>query len=143
MKKLASLFLLLAMALPFGAAFAGDHKVVLHIDENDAKRMNLVLNNAANLNKYYQNKGEDATIEVVAYGPGLKMYTMDSPVKERIASFEQNFENISFKACGNTHRKMSKKAGKTIKLVSQAKMVDSGAVHLVQRQEEGWSYLRP
>ena len=143
MKKLASLFLLLAMALPFGAAFAVDHKVVLHIDENDAKRMNLVLNNAANLNKYYQNKGEDATIEVVAYGPGLKMYTMDSPVKERIASFEQNFENISFKACGNTHRKMSKKAGKTIKLVSQAKMVDSGAVHLVQRQEEGWSYLRP
>ena len=143
MKKILSLSGLLILLVSFSTAFAADHKIVIHIDENDNKRMNLVLNNAANLNKYYQDKGDEALIEIVAYGPGLKMYTMNSPVKKRIASFEQNFDNISFKACSNTHRKMSKKAGKTIKLLPQAKMVDSGAVHLVQRQEEGWSYLRP
>jgi len=139
MRKLAGIFVLIAMVLSSGVAFAADHKIVIHIDENDKKRMNLVLNNAANLNKYYQDKGDETKIEIVAYGPGLKMYTQDSPVKKRIASFEQNFDNIHFKACSNTHRKMSKKAGKTIKLLPQAKMVDSGAVHLVQRQEEGWS----
>ena len=143
MKKLTGMLVLLLMAFSLSTAFAKEHNIVLHIDENDKNRMNLVLNNAANLNKYYQDKGDESNIEIVAYGPGLKMYTMDSPVKKRIASFEQNFENISFKACANTHRKMSKKAGKDIKLLSQAKMVDSGAVHLVQRQEEGWSYLRP
>jgi len=143
MKKLTAVFTLLLLTLSFGTVFAAEHNIVLHIDENDKKRMNLVLNNAANLNKYYQDKGDEANIEVVAYGPGLKMYTMDSPVKKRITSFEQNFDNISFKACSNTHRKMSKKAGKKIKLVPQAQMVDSGAVHLVQRQEEGWAYLRP
>jgi len=25
----------------------------------------------------------------------------------------------------------------------QAKMVPSGVVHLVERQEQGWSYIRP
>ncbi len=120
------------------------HKVVIHVDENDKARMNLVLNNAANINNYYQDKAEEVLIEVVAYGPGLHMLRADtSPVKERIKSFGQNFENISFRSCGNTYRKMSKKSGKKIKLIPQAKMVASGAVHLIQRQEEGWSYLRP
>jgi len=120
------------------------HKVAIHIDENDKARMQLVMNNAANINQFYQDKGEEVKVEIVAYGPGLHMLRDDtSPVKDRIKSFEQNFDNISFRACANTHKKMSKKAGKEIKLLSQAKMVPSGAVHLIQRQEEGWSYLRP
>ena len=64
-------------------------------------------------------------------------------VKYREVDFGQNFDNISFKACGNTHRKMSKKAGKKVALLPQAKLVPSGVVHMIQRQEEGWSYIRP
>jgi intracellular sulfur oxidation DsrE/DsrF family protein len=66
-----------------------------------------------------------------------------SPVAERVESISQNYENVSFRACSNTLAKMSKKAGKDIQLMPQAKMVPSGVIHLVQRQEEGWSYLRP
>lgn len=140
-----NLFLCLFLALAaFNVYAEKEHKVVIHIDENDKGRMNLVMNNAANINKFYQDKGEEVTIEIVAYGPGLNMLRDDkSPVKERIKSFEQNFDNISFKACGNTHRKMSKKEKKDVKLVSQAKMVPSGVVHLIERQENGWSYIRP
>ncbi len=34
-----------------------------------------------------------------------------SPVKRRIKSFGEHFGNISFRACGNTKRKMSIKHG--------------------------------
>jgi intracellular sulfur oxidation DsrE/DsrF family protein len=145
-RSILNLSLFAVLLLVSASVLAGDsmHKIVMHVDENDPARMNLVLNNAANLNKYYQDKAEEAMIEIVAYGPGLHMLRADtSPVKGRIKSFEQNFDNISFRACSNTYRKMSKKAGKKIPLVPQAKMVDSGAVHLVQRQESGWAYLRP
>jgi len=122
----------------------GVHRVVIHVDDKDPKRMNMALNNAANVDAYYKAKGEQVQIEVVAYGPGLIMlHAAKSPVKKRITSFGQNFDNISFKACGNTHRKMSKKAGKKVVLLPQAKMVSSGVVHMIQRQEEGWSYIRP
>ncbi len=122
----------------------GTHRVVIHVDDNDPKRMNMALNNAANVDAYYKAKAEQVTIEVVAYGPGLMMlHAAKSPVKKRITSFGQNFENISFKACGNTHRKMSKKAGKKVVLLPEAKIVSSGVVHMIQRQEEGWSYIRP
>ncbi len=66
-----------------------------------------------------------------------------SPVKKRIENFGKNFDNIAFRACGNTKRKMAKKEGGEIKLLPQAKMVPSGGVHLMERQEQGWSYVRP
>lgn len=135
-----------ALALLFAtAANAADvHRILLHLDEADPARQNLVLNNASNLNKYYQDKGEEAEIEIVVYGPGLTMLVPGkSPVADRVKSISQNFDNVSFRACANTHRKMSKKAGKEIALMPHAKMVPSGVIHLVERQEQGWSYVRP
>lgn len=51
--------------------------------------------------------------------------------------------NLSFSACGNTYRNMSAKAGKDIQLVSEASLVPSGVVRLMELQEQGWSYIRP
>ena len=143
-----AVFALMAVAFWVTPSFAapkdGVHRVVIHVDDNDPKRMNMALNNAANVDKFYKAKGEEVVIEVVAYGPGLIMlHAGKSPVKKRIASFGQNYDNISFRSCGNTHKKMSKKAGKSVPLLPQAKMVPSGVVHMIQRQEEGWSYVRP
>lgn len=138
--------LLFALALLVsGSVFADKvHRIAFHVDENDPARMNLVLNNASNLNKYYQDKGEEAEIEIVAYGPGLMMlHAKKSPVKDRIKSIAQNFDNVEFRACGNTMAKMKKKTGKPVPLVPEAKIVSSGVVQLVKRQEEGWSYIRP
>jgi len=134
-----------AALAPLSDAYAGDkmHKVVIHVDENDKARMNLALNNASNVTSHYLAKGEEVQIEIVAYGPGLKMLTADSPVAARVKSLTENFEQISFKGCGNTHKKMSKKAGKQIAMLPQAKMVPAGVVHLMERQEEGWTYIRP
>ena len=131
--------------LASAASIAGDvHRIVFQINDNEPKRMNLVLNNVANVNKYYQDKGEEVQIEVVAFGPGLTMLNAaKSPVKERIKSFGQNFDNVGFRACANTMAKMKKKTGKDVPLVAEAKIVPAGVVHIVQRQEEGWAYIRP
>lgn len=119
------------------------HKLVIQVNDNEPKRMNLVLNNAANIDKYYKDKGEEVKIEIVAYGPGLNMLIPTSPVKARIKSFGQNYDNISFKACGNTYKKFTKKLGKAPGLLPEAKMVPAGVIWIMDREEEGWSYIRP
>ncbi len=120
------------------------HRLVIHVDDADPQRMNLALNNTANVNNYYQDKGEEVQIEIVTYGPGLHMLIAESsPVADRVKSFSQNFDIISFQACANTHENMSRKAGKPIELLPQARMVPSGVIHLMERQEAGWTYLRP
>jgi intracellular sulfur oxidation DsrE/DsrF family protein len=129
------------------ASLAGEtvvHKVAIHVDENDPKRMNLALNNAENITRHYRSKGEAVQIEMVAYGPGLHMFRQDtSPVKDRIAAMSLEYDNMSFAACGNTKRKMSEAAGKDIPIISEATMVPSGVVRLMELQEQGWSYVRP
>lgn len=120
------------------------HRIAMHLDENDPARMNLVLNNAVNVRNYYAEQGDEVEIDIVAYGPGLHMLRADtSPVKQRIETISDSFDGITFRACGNTLTNMTKKAGKPVELLPQAQMVTSGVVHLVQRQEEGWAYIRP
>lgn len=120
------------------------HHVAIHVDENDPKVMNMALNNAANVEKYYTSIGDTVMIELVAYGPGLNMFIPGkSPVEDRISTMSLEIENLSFSACGNTHRKMSEKAGKEISLVSEADMVPSGVVRLIELQEQGYAYVRP
>lgn len=135
-----------ALSLFFvGSALSAEsaHKLAIHVDQNDPAVMNLVLNNAKNVQSYYADKGETVTIEIVAYGPGLKMYTADSPVKDRISAMFLEHENLTFAACANTLAAMEKKAGTKVELVSEATMVPSGVVRLIELQEQGYSYVRP
>jgi intracellular sulfur oxidation DsrE/DsrF family protein len=137
---------MLAMFVAASASIAGQktHHIAFHVDQNDPKVMNMTLNNVQNVRKYYDSKGEKVTIEVVAYGPGLTMLLEGkSPVKQRIAAMSLEISDLQFSACGNTHSKMSKKAGKEVKLVSEAVMVQSGVVRLVELQEDGYAYVRP
>jgi uncharacterized protein len=120
------------------------HHVAIQVDENDPARMNLALNNAANLVKYYESKGETVEVRIVAYGPGLNMLRKDtSPVAARIASIAKNDPQVSFAACHNTMMGMQKKEGHPIELLPQATVVPSGVVELTRLQEQGWSYVRP
>ena len=52
-------------------------------------------------------------------------------------------ENLSFAACGNTLRNMSKKAGHDVVLMSEAVVVPSGVVRLIELQEQDFAYIRP
>jgi len=121
-----------------------DHRLAVQVNANEPAAMNLALNNASNVAQYYKELGEKVEIEIVAYGPGLHMLREDtSPVKERIKSIKESIPNISFKACGNTQQNMRNAEAKDIPLVSQATVVKSGVVRLMQLQEQGWSYIRP
>jgi intracellular sulfur oxidation DsrE/DsrF family protein len=139
---------LTAIVMSLGLALSAQaadtvHKIAFHVDQSDPAIMNMALNNVQNVRNYYTKKGEAVEIEVVAYGPGLKMYTADSPVAQRIASMAIEIDNLAFSACGNTHRAMSEKAGKEVKLLPEAGIVPSGVVRLVELQEQGYAYVRP
>ncbi|MDB5484213.1 MAG: hypothetical protein JWR29_117 [Tardiphaga sp.] len=138
--------LLATLTLPVVAADPKEHRVSIQIDQNDPEVMNLALNNATNIMEQYKSKGEIVQIELVTYGPGLHMLRADtSPVKDRIKQIaDTSFpSSIKFSACGNTKDGMEKREGKAITIIAQAEIVPSGAVRLIELQEQGWSYLRP
>lgn len=129
---------------PVSGAFAeAAHKLAIHVDENDPAVMNLALNNAQNVQNYYKGKGETVEIEIVTYGPGLHMFMADSPVKDRLSTMAMESDNLKFAACANTMAAMEKKTGKKPEILSEAAIVPSGVIRLIELQEGGYSYLRP
>jgi uncharacterized protein len=120
------------------------HRLILQVNSNESAMMNLALNNATNVVQYYKDLGEKVSVEVVTFGPGLHMLRDDtSPVKARIEALALSSPEISFKACGNTREYMSKVESKEIPLISEAKVVRSGVVRVMELQEQGWTYVKP
>jgi len=144
----------LATIAVLSMAFAGTspadegklHRIAIQVDQNDPQVMNLALNNANAVIEYYRDKNEDVDIDIVAYGPGLNMLRADtSPVQDRIKHLKEMLSpgKIRFSACNNTKQGMEKSEGHAIFILPEATIVPSGVVHLMELQEQGWSYVRP
>ena len=128
------------------AADAKPHRIVIQVDQNDPKVMNLALNNATNVIDHYRAKNEQVDIEIVAYGPGLNMLRDDtSPVKDRLKRLKDMAfpGHLQLSACNHTMQGMEKAEGHPVAIVPEATIVPSGVVRLMELQEEGWSYVRP
>jgi uncharacterized protein len=136
----------MALASTSPAADGKLHRIAIQVDQNDPQVMNLALNNANAVIEYYRAKNEDVDLDIVAYGPGLHMLRSDtSPVQDRIKHLKDMVfpGKIQFSACNNTKQGMEKAEGHAISILPEASIVPSGVVHLMELQEQGWSYVRP
>jgi hypothetical protein len=134
---LATLALAATLAATAGAQpIPQRNRVVIQVSDGDASKWNLALNNARNLQS---DLGEsNVEIEIVAYGPGIGMLKLDSPVGNRIG--EARDAGVKVMACENTM-----KAQKLVRadMLNGIGYVGAGVVEIMQRQQEGWAYLRP
>ena len=116
-----------------------DTKIVLQISDNDPSKQTLVLNVANNLIKHYGPESVD--VEIVAFGPGLRLLMKDNANNKRIQGLVSN--NVKFSACENTHKKMTQLLGKTPELNGNAKMVSAGVVRIIDLQNQGYKLIKP
>ena len=116
-----------------------DTKVVLQISDNDPFKQTLVLNVANNLVKHY---GPDQVdVEIVAFGPGLRLLFAENANKDRIQSLADN--GVRFAACSNTVRNMSKILGEEPVLNKNATTVSAGVVRILDLEKQGYKLIKP
>ena len=119
-----------------GTAAAQRGKVVIQMSEADPAKWNLALNNARNIQADLGAANVD--IELVAYGPGIGMLKADSAVANRID--EALGAGVKVLACENTMR--GQKLARD-DMLPKVGYVASGVVELMQKQQQGWAYIRP
>ena len=129
-----------AIAMPLAPALAQTGKranrVVMQVSDGDAAKWNLALNNARNLQA---DLGRDnIEIEIVAYGPGIGMLKADSIVASRVD--EALAAGTKVVACENTMngQKLSRDD-----MLPKIGYVKAGVVELMEKQQQGWAYIRP
>jgi uncharacterized protein len=111
-------------------------RVVIQVSDADQGKWNLALNNAKNIQTDLGAANVD--IEIVAYGPGIDLLKLDSPVGGRID--EATTAGVKVIACENTMR--GKKLTRT-DMLNGIGYVPAGVVELMSRQQQGWAYIRP
>lgn len=111
-------------------------KVVLQVSDGDAAKWNLALNNAKNVQVDLGAANVD--IEIVVYGPGIGMLKADSVVGNRVG--EALAAGVKVVACENTMhgQKLTKPD-----MLGGIGYASSGVVEIMQRQQQGWAYIRP
>jgi hypothetical protein len=125
-----------ALALPATSLAADKSKLVIQVSENDPATWNLALNNAKNIQK---DVGKDnVELEIVAFGPGINMLKVESEVATRVN--EAVDSGVKVMACQNTMR--SQKLNKE-DMNAKIGYVPAGVVEIMQRQQQGYAYLRP
>jgi intracellular sulfur oxidation DsrE/DsrF family protein len=138
--------LVLAAAAP---AVAADkvHHLALQISDESPEKMTTVLNNAANVSRYYSEKGEEVEIRIVAFNAGVNMMRTDkSPVLERLKSVTESLPNLTLEVCGNTLDGMAHRENKKVSdipLFAGSKIVPAGVVELIELGEKGYTIVRP
>jgi intracellular sulfur oxidation DsrE/DsrF family protein len=112
------------------------NRVVMQVSDADPGKWNLALNNARNLQADLG--AANVAIEIVAYGPGIGMLKADSVVASRIG--EALGQGVKLDACENTMRgqKLTK-----ADMLDGIDYVSAGVVEIMQKQQQGWAYLRP
>jgi intracellular sulfur oxidation DsrE/DsrF family protein len=133
---LASLLVVGILSVSAQQPVGAKSRVVMQVSDGDAARWNLALNNARNLQADLGAANVD--IEIVAYGPGIGMLKADSVVGTRVD--EALGAGVKVVACENTMRgqKLTKPD-----MLGGVGYVAAGVVEIVQRQQQGWAYLRP
>ena len=138
------LVLLLAFMAPQVAlaqeekAFA-EHKFVLQISDMDPFKQTLVLNVANNILKAYGTDQVD--IEIVAFGPGLRLLCEDNANAGRIDGLAPS--GVRFFACQNTINNMSNTLGRPVKVNSHASSGKGGIVRIKELVDQGYMLAKP
>ena len=111
----------------------GKYKVVFQLSNNDTFVQKSLIRQLSNLLEAMN----DIRVEVVAHSYGIDLLLEDSPFRNNIRALQS--KGVDFLVCENTLRQESLDHSG---LLNITRTVPAGIAHIVQRQCEGWSYIK-
>ena len=150
MNKSIRYYLLCGLAVLLAAALApasmaqdekpfAENKFVLQISDMDPDKQTLVLNVASNILKHY---GQDqADVEIVAFGPGLRLLFEGNSNTGRIDGLVDS--GVRFFACENTINNMSNTLGEPVRLNKNHTTGKGGIVRIKELADQGYLLVKP
>ncbi len=140
-----TLLLNILLAITFSAyAQNAPHHLLIHVDSADAEVLVEALHNATNVIDTVRKQGGTVAIEIVANGPGTSMFIDElSPVKNEVQRVHAAYPDVVMSACGISLAHTEAAAKKKLTVMPEARVVPSGAVRIMELEEQHWAYLKP
>jgi len=114
-----------------------EHKVIFHIDE--ISNWELLLNNVTNL--LAAAEGIKIEIEVLANAQAVKYYDPSQQLNPDIKTMQNlHQKGVRFVACNNALKANNISKDNLLEFVGT---VPAGVLELIQKQNEGYAYIKP
>ncbi|MCX7767714.1 MAG: DsrE family protein [Flavobacteriales bacterium] len=111
------------------------HKVIVQLTSADPEVHKNLINQIQALKSRW---ADSVQIEVVAHGPGIDILLNEkSTFQDKISEFRK--KGVNFLACENTLRQKNIPHSALIRDIG---FVPFGLVYIIEKQEQGWSYLK-
>jgi intracellular sulfur oxidation DsrE/DsrF family protein len=116
-----------------------EHRIVLQLSDNDAKKQGLVISVAYNLLKLYD--PDKVAIEVVTFGPGVDLLRPENTNRKLVESLVA--QGVRFDVCLNTVDTIERETGKRPQFIPNATPVQVGVGQILSLTENGYTLVRP
>ena len=131
---------LLSGGTSLGAPAGVSVNALFHIDADDPAAMEEVLDRVESL--LANDDGPNARIEVVANAGGLNLLRADnSAYAERLRAMLARYPNLTIVACANTIKRFAER-GTKVRLIGDVRTDETAVDHIVQRLQQGWTYIK-
>jgi hypothetical protein len=120
---------------PAASATPQKYRIVVQVSDPDPRLWAQAINNSENLRQLL---GKDSVeIEIVALGLGIGLLKLESPQSTRVADSLK--AGVRFTACGST---MTRQKLTKDDMLPDIDYTPGGLVRIIDRQREGWSYIK-
>jgi intracellular sulfur oxidation DsrE/DsrF family protein len=116
-----------------------EHKIVLQLSDNDARKQALVISVANNLMKFYD--PDKVAVEIVAFGPGIELLKPDNANRKLVESLVAQGARVD--VCLNTVDTIERDTGKRPEFIAAATPVQVGVAQILLLTENGYTLVRP
>ena len=116
-----------------------EHKIVLQLSDNDARKQGLVISVANNLMKFYD--PDKVAVEIVAFGPGIELLKPDNPNRKLVESLVAQGARVDI--CLNTVDTIERDSGRRPEFIAAATPVQVGVAQILLLTENGYTLVRP
>jgi len=118
-------------------------KIMLHVSTNDEYRLNLMLEETEHLLQTSRENNEKILVEILTNGPGLALVKKSAPPSgRRLQALQSRYDNLSVTACAQAIERLRVEKGVKLELIPSATVVNSALGEVLERQREGWTYIR-
>ncbi len=118
-------------------------RIVFHLTSSNPLRMGKLLDDVELLLDQTEQVNQSAVVEVIANGEGLDLYRSGiTSYGDRLHEMTEGHQNLRFVACQRTIDQLESDGEGKVHLLPDVVRAGSGISQVIQRQQEGWSYIQ-
>ncbi len=131
-------FCLCLLTITVFAAELVKYRVVFQVSEDSVDKLNLALNSAKNLQELFG--PANIEIEIIAFGGGVQTLKHYAPIPIADKVKEAKYAGVRIVACENSMREAKLRPAD---MLTEIRYVEAGVAEIIEKQQEGWNYIRP